>query len=120
MLDTANNNRESGLQALLDLFAIDPDRCHPFSLQRGSPSIFILDRQENEPLLREMGGLLWAKADGTTEAGRPDDVQKKADHTYDALRYLVMESPPQDKEIEAVIPERTFQTVGTRGRTRRY
>jgi hypothetical protein len=119
-LSQANNNRESGLQAMLDLFAIDPEKSHPYSGRPGSPSIFILDRQENEPLLREMSRLLWAKPEGTSETGRPDDVQKREDHTYDALRYLIMESPAQDKIREEIVPDRSFQVVGARGRTRRY
>jgi hypothetical protein len=116
----ANNARESGLQALLDLIALDPERCHPVTLEAPSPRLFILDRTENEPLIQELTGLLWAKPEGTTEQGRPDDCQKKDDHAYDALRYLVMESPARIKETAPEAPTYQHQVVGSRGRVRRY
>ncbi len=118
-----NNDRQAGLQALLDLVAIDLDRTHPVSLKAGSPRFFVLDRQENEPLIREFMALQWARQEGTAEAGRPDDCQKKDDHAYDATRYLVMDSPlvlDSGRREAYGEEEREQQIVGSRGRTRRY
>lgn len=119
-LSRADNDRESGLSILLDLMALDSDRCHPVSLELGSPKLFILDRECNEPLIEELSGLLWAKPEGTLEIGRPDDVQKKNDHGYDALRYLVKDAPSAYAKKETVRYRRPDQVVGSRGRTRSY
>jgi len=116
----ANNAREAGLQAMLDMILLDADRCHPVTLEVPSPKLFILDRPENEPLIQELTGLLWAKPEGTTEVGRPDDCQKKNDHAYDALRYLIMESPFRISERGPEERVYQHQIVGSRGRTRRY
>ena len=124
VLDQANNDRQSGLQRLLDMVAIDEDKIHPVSLKTGSPSIFVLDRPENEPLIRELMGLEWAKQDGSPEQQRPDDCQKKNDHAYDALRYLAMayldHGIDQRNRAGYGEVEQEQAVVGTRGRRRRY
>jgi PBSX family phage terminase large subunit len=119
-LTPADNDRQSGLQMLIDLIRVDPERCHPVTLNEGAPRLFITDRQENEPLIQELLSLLWARPDGTTEQGRPDDSQKKDDHAFDALRYLVKEHPMDwdDDEEEYAPPEKAV--VGSRGQHRRY
>lgn len=119
-LTGADNDRESGLSLLLDLMALDQEKCHPVSLQMGSPRLFILDRECNEPWIEEFSSLLWAKSEGTLEVGRPDDVQKKNDHAYDATRYLVKDAPSAYAEKEPHRHRRDTQVVGSRGRTRSY
>jgi hypothetical protein len=121
----ADNDRESGLQVLLDLIAIDPERIHPVSLKSGSPRLFVLDRPENAPLINELVNLQWARAEGTTEAGRPDDVQKRNDHAYDSVRYRAKETAGEvHRRVRAPItntPDRDRAiTVGSRGQTRAY
>ena len=119
-LTPANNDRQAGLSMLLDLMAIDGEKVHPITLERGSPSLYIVDRPCMQPLISEFLGLLWAKPDGTAEMGRPDDVAKKNDHAYDATRYLAMDDPgsmPQ-KEPKRYRPDETV--VGSRGRRRAY
>ena len=116
----ADNNRESGLSLMLDLMMVDKERCHPVTLTPGSPKLFILDRECNQPLIQELGSLLWAKPDGTTEKGRPDDCMKKNDHAYDALRYLVKDSPAAFIAREPVTYRDQPQALGSRGQERRY
>lgn len=115
-----DNSRESGLRALRDLIALVPTRQHPVSLEMGAPSLYILDRPCNDPLIQELTNLQWARPEGTTEQGRPDDVQKKNDHAYDALRYLVMATPPGLQNFEPILRREEPQILGSKQRTRLY
>ena len=85
----ANNNRSLGLSMLLDGFALDERKIHPCTLQKGAPSIYIMHNEGNEYLIDSLEAVEWREEPKTGNADAPDDIKKKNDHGYDALRYLV-------------------------------
>lgn len=122
MLTRADNDRESGLSLLLDLMAVQPNLLHPVTLELGSPKLFLIDRECNEPWGREFQNAVWARPEGTTDQGRPDDIVKKDDHAIDATRYLAKEDPTVFAELDPdeINREDAAQIVGSRGQRRAY
>lgn len=109
----ANNDRRAGLNRLFDLIAVDPDRCHYATGMMGSPRIYIFDTPANEPLIQEMANLEWDRPEGSLNRDQPDDVRKKNDHGYDALRYLVIDV--NRAAVQEVEPRRPTVRQTSRG-----
>lgn len=89
----ANNDRASGMSLMLELLAQDSERIHPATLKPGAPRIFIMDTQGNRPLINCIETIQLREAAKTGQSDAVEDVKKKDDHWYDALRYLIMEIP---------------------------
>lgn len=87
----ANNSRRYGLDLLFKLMALDQGLHHPIRARPPAPRLFILNNESNEELIDCLEGLQWVGE--SANRGSPDDVKKKDDHLYDALRYLVAERP---------------------------
>jgi PBSX family phage terminase large subunit len=85
-----NNERNAGLQKMLELIRMDEERCHYHTFEMGAPRFFIFDLPQMEPMIQEISNLLWAKE---TAKGQPEETEKKNDHCYDATRYLIMDRP---------------------------
>ncbi|MCP3996179.1 MAG: hypothetical protein GY722_14130 [bacterium] len=68
----------------------DDDRMHPITLQYGSPKIFFMDTPEiMDHLVQCLEHLEWVGEARTGNTGSPDDIKKKDDHEFDALRYRI-------------------------------
>lgn len=85
----ANNDRRVGLNRMHELIAVDPDRAHYATGNMGAPRLYIFDKPALEPVIQELSNLEWDRPEGSANRDQPDDVRKKNDHAYDALRYLV-------------------------------
>lgn len=100
VLTRANNDRKAGLARMMDLIAVDSECTHFLTGILGAPRLFIFDTPENDPLITELSNLEWDRPEGSPNRDQPDDVQKKNDHGYDGLRYLVMDAPPTGGSTE--------------------
>jgi hypothetical protein len=100
----ANNNRKLRIERFLDLIAVDEARIHPVTLKSGAPHLYVLDTEDNQPLINCLATIKWRPAPQTGSADAVDDVEKKDDHWYDALGYLVVELP--DRVARDPIPGR--------------
>lgn len=108
----ANNDRKARLERYVELIAVQQDRIHPVTLKAGSPRLFILDNDSNIPTIDCLSTIKWRPAPKTGNTDSPDDVEKKDDHPYDALGYLLVELP--DREVRAPIPGRPVAARGRR------
>jgi hypothetical protein len=109
----ANNNRKLRIERYLDLITVDDTRPHPITLKMGAPKLYILDTTDNQPLINCLATIKWRKAPSTGLSDSPDDVEKKDDHPYDALGYLVVELP--DREERTPIPGKATSRSRMRG-----
>lgn len=109
----ANNDRRTGKDRLFELLAPDTERIHPCHLKPPAPRLFILNNQSTKPLVTCLEGLQWAPEAKTGSRGAPDEIRKKDDHEYDALRYLVMEVP--DMPFRDAVARRDRVKRGSRG-----
>lgn len=112
-LTRANNNRKLRLERYLELMTVDPEEIHPITLKKGAPHLYILDTVDNEELIDCLATIKWREAPKTGSSDSPDDVEKKNDHWYDALGYLVVEVP--ELPDRAPIRGRPAAARGTRG-----
>lgn len=109
-LTPGNNDRKPGLAKVAELIAVDLKRAHYITLQPGAPRLFIFDIPANEPLIQELANLQWEKPEGSLNKDRPDDTEKKNDHAYDALRYLLNDTPEMRRTEQVRRPGRVRET----------
>jgi hypothetical protein len=113
----ANNNRKLRLERFLDLIAVDEKRIHPVTLKSGAPHLYVLDTEENQPTINCLATIKWRPPPQTGSSDAVDDVEKKDDHWYDALGYLVVELPDRPvREGVPGTPSRALKTDATRVR----
>jgi hypothetical protein len=110
----ANNNRKLRLERFLDLIAVDQEAIHPVTLRHGAPRLYILDTEDNQPTINCLATIKWRPAPSTGSSDAPDDVEKKDDHWYDALGYLVVELP--DRVGRDPIPGRPLSELNSLGK----
>lgn len=109
----ANNDRKLRVERFLDLISVDNTRVHPVTLKMGAPRLYILDTPDNQPLINCLATIKWRPKPATGLSDSPDDVEKKDDHPYDALGYLVVELP--DRVEREGIPGRAAAMSRMRG-----
>lgn len=86
-LTPADNNRSKGLEVMLDHLTVWPERIHPTTLEKGAPKLVILDNRSNEATIHCLETIEMRPEPSTGNSDAPDDVKKKDDDPYDALRY---------------------------------
>jgi hypothetical protein len=109
----ANNDRDFGFNIVLDLLTVDPEKTHPITLKQGSPRLFVLNNESNQSLINCLETLETVPEPKTGSRGKPDEVAKRRDHEYDALRYLVAEKPEVAPREPVIRPVRRL--LGSRG-----
>ena len=89
----ANNEVAGGLNRVGEFMKINPDRIHPITGKKGSPSLFIFRNCRN--LIKEIPEYIW-KLSRTEEKGK-EQPKKVRDDAVDALRYGIMSRPSPTK-----------------------
>lgn len=116
--EPADNNELGTRNRINEYLAIDPDRVHPITGQKGSPRLFFITRTPEYPQgcdeivkdvrsqRRERIGMSLGKPIFSDE--RDGNVR---DHGYDVVRYAVASRPSPSKESNRKVPARSFEGI---------
>lgn len=101
----ANNDVLTGINRVGEYFKINPDRVHPLTGEKGSPSLFIFKNCKN--LLLEIPEYGWKDQKGAEKA--KEAPKKIRDDAVDAMRYGVMSRPSPTKLEQTLTPYGSFK-----------
>ena len=116
-----DNNELGTRNRIGEYLAVDPNRVHPITKERGAPRLYFVTASDGFPhgvrnLLKETRAQ--RREQTGTINGRPtfsdDRSDKIPDHAYDCLRYFIASRPSAAKQATAPIPAGSFNSVARR------
>ena len=107
---TAADNNELGTRNRINEYlAVDPERIHPITRERGSPRLFFLKRSESYPQgcmhsLKQIRAQRRVKIG--TDLGKPIFSDERddtiTDHAYDPTRYFIASRPAVPRKFDQI------------------
>jgi len=109
----ADNDRQAGIQMMLENFKVYDKLVNPFTQKQGSPKIFIF--KSCEWCIYELPQWRWKEQRIRGRyRNKPEEPEKANDHTVDCVRYGLMSLPVPAKKKQLAADKRPFPSVHDR------